>query len=146
MGGYKLNMTGDELEMLDKHEKILTEQVLPDIESLKGIASTHAERMKAYEDAQMEAKNQQQALANDLQGVKNDIQGVTLSIRQMGQDLKEQNSKMFDHILGLNTIKTQNESAVTIAKLGAREKIIVALFGAGGLSGIIAAAVTFLGK
>jgi seryl-tRNA synthetase len=148
IGGYNLHMTGDEQIMLEKHEKILTEQVLPDIESLKGIQASHAKRMEAYEKAQEEAKNQQiqlanqqQALANDVQGVKNDVKSVDLTIQNIGKDLKDQNKQLFDHVLGLNNTKVQHEGAMSIAKLDFKSKVIVALCGATGITGFITAAV-----
>lgn len=124
-------LTGEEMEMLKSHDEQLKQ---------------HEERLTAVEKQQQEYNLKQLALQNDVKGVQLSQQDLKNTIEKVGQDLKEQNTKLFDHVLGRDTLKTQQEGALSIAKLDMRGKILVALFGAGGLSGIIAAAVTFLGK
>jgi 1-deoxy-D-xylulose 5-phosphate reductoisomerase len=131
MGGYKiLKLTGEEI-MLKEHGETLKQ---------------HEERISAVEKQQQEYNIRQEALKNDVQAVSLSQQDLKMTIERVGLDLKEQNTKLFDHVLGKDLVKTQQEGALSLAKMSMKEKVLVALFGAGGLSGIIAAAVTFLGK
>jgi septal ring factor EnvC (AmiA/AmiB activator) len=126
-----LKLTGEEELMLKEHGEQLKQ---------------HEERLSAVEKQQQEYNLQQVALKNDVKGVELSQQDLKNTIEKVGQDLKEQNSKLFDHVLGRDTLKAQQEGAVTIAKLDFKSKVIVALFGATGLTGFIIGAVTLFVK
>jgi hypothetical protein len=132
MGGYKLSLREEE-ELLKKHEDLLQNQVLPDIESLKKITLNHEEKMRAIEENQKEYNIQQAALKNDVQGVNLAQTDLKLTIQQMGQDLKEQNSKLFDHVLTVDRQKREQTHAIRLANLDLRGKVIVAVLGSSSL-------------
>ena len=130
----------EEAEMLDKHERLFNEDVIPRIQHL--------------EKAQQEQKDQLQLLQTDMNQVKSGQLQLENTLMREGQATRESQDQMskllnkfVEHYFKKDEEEVKGKTAISIQRLTTREKIIVggltALAGSGGLLAGINAVVQF---
>lgn len=133
----------EEAEMLNKHDQLLNEQVMPRLESL--------------EKAQAEQSDQLQSLQTDMNQVKHgqtQLENTLMKEGQKTRDSQDQMSELLNkfvtHYFKQDEQEQQAQSALSIQRLTTREKIIVgsltALAGSGGLLAGINAFMQWFGQ
>jgi antitoxin component YwqK of YwqJK toxin-antitoxin module len=126
-------MMGEEKEMFEKHEDLLQNQVLPDIDTLKKVTALHEQNIKELRETAKEFNNRFDTLKNMQDSTQNQIQSVDNNLKQIGMELKEQNSKLFTHVLEVDKQRREHRQALTLANLDMKGKIIVAVLGSSSL-------------
>ena len=148
-------MKGEELEMLSRHDKQINDEIMPKLADHDQRFLAHEERMVALERGQKEYKL-------EMGKVTNNVEAIRFSQDNLKDTLINTSSKQedrLDKILALTfnikekqieaeTAIAQDENKVeqakvvsnekiTIAKLSTKQQIVLGIFGAGGLSGLI---------
>jgi chromosome segregation ATPase len=127
-------LTGEEREMkIQEHDDILQKQVLPDIDVLKKVTAAHEQNIQEITENLKQFNQRVDGLKNNQDKTTNAVDSLNINLQQIGTDLKRQNEKLFDHVLGRDTLKVQQEGAMSIAKLDLKGKIIVAVLGSSSL-------------
>jgi hypothetical protein len=118
------------LEMLEKHEKEIHDNILP--------------RLEAVEKAQAEFQKEVATIKTDLMGVQKGQKELELTVMKDGKETRELLKPFADHVLKQVEFDAQSEKELKMKKMDTREKVLTGIFGAGGLAGIIAAIVTLI--
>lgn len=136
-------MKGVEQAMIDRHEKQITEDILPRVGNLETWKEFAEMELKTVKNEIKEMKIGQDSIKNSVDRVENTI--VSALNIQSGT-LKQ----VLDHSFAIKTkqeetngkieaAKIKANEKVSIARFTTREKIIGGLLGAGGLSGLLVA-------
>lgn len=121
--------------MLNEHEEIIHKNILPRLQMLEENDIKFSEEMaNIKEDLEKVQKGQ-----TELQKGQKDLE---ITVMKDGKETRELLKPFADHYLNQVAAKDQAQKEIKIKKMDVREKVIVsiagALFGTGGLIGIIA--------
>ena len=160
-------MKGDELEMLSRHDKQINDEIIPKLVEHDQRFLAHEQRMTALEREQKEYRLEMGKVTNSVEAIKNNQDNFkeTLNIHSARQENRL--DKILELTFDIKGKQTENEGEIAQAKVSSDEKVSIArfttkekiigttfgaIFGVGGLSGLIvalpeaiAALKTFLG-
>jgi len=134
-----------ETEMINEHEKLLKDDVIPRITTLEEWKATAIKQIDEFNRELVDFRQQ-------IQQTNINVQDVKQTVTQYGQANATVTQKLLDHVLDIKDVQEKNEATFKMAQLKSNEKVIVkrfstkekivgTLFGAGGLAGIIAAVI-----
>jgi septal ring factor EnvC (AmiA/AmiB activator) len=133
-------MMGEEREMFEKHEDLLQNQVLPDIDTLKKVTALHEQNIKELRETAKEfnnrfdtLKNMQDSTQNQITSVNNNLNQIGMELKESNNDLKKQNNQLFTHVLEVDKQRREHRQALTLANLDLKGKILVAVLGSSSL-------------
>lgn len=132
-------MKGDEKAMFDRHEKQITEDILPRVGSLEKWKEIAELELQTVKNEMKEMKLGQDSIKNSVDRVENTIvsalniqSGTLKQVLDHSFAIKSQQEETNGK---LEVAKISKDEKVTIAKLSTTQQIILGLVGAGGLSG-----------
>lgn len=134
-------MKGDEKAMFDRHEKQITEDILPRVGNLEKWKEIAELELQTVKNEMKEMKLGQDSIKNSVDRVENTIvSALNIQSGTLKQVLDHSfaiKSKQEETNGKIEAAKITTNEKISIAKLSTREKIIGSVLGVGGLSGLI---------
>ncbi len=120
----------DQGEAIKKHDDAINGEILP--------------RLELLEKEQLVFKQEMTLLKTDLINVQKGQKELEVTVMKDGKETRDLLKPFADHVLKKAEFDAQSEKDIAIKRMDTREKIFLAIFGTGGLAGIVAAVVTVL--
>ena len=132
-------MKGEELEMLSRHDKQINDEIIPKLETHDQKFLAHEERMVALERGQKEYKLEMGKVTNNVEAIRFSQDNLKDTLINTATKQEDRLDKILALSFDIKGKQIASDEKVTIAKLSAKEKIIAAFLGVGGISGFIVA-------
>lgn len=126
-------------EMLEEHEKILKENVLPRLDKMENVQESFADQVTNI-------SGQVSEISEQVSTIKSTQQSLELTVMKDGQVTRDLLTQFVNHYFEKDNRKYESEEKVTLAKLSVKEKVLISIFGAGGLAGMVSAIAMFFAK
>lgn len=120
----------DQSKIIENHDQAINVVILP--------------RLEVLEKEHQVFKHEMASLKTDLINVQKGQKELELTVMKDGKETRDLLKPFADHVLKQAEFEAQSEKDIAIKRMDTREKIFLAIFGTGGLAGIIAAVVTLL--
>lgn len=112
-------------KIVEEQGKTISENILP--------------RLEILEKEHMAFKQEVTSLKADITKVQSGQKDLELTVMKDGKETRDLLKPFADHVLMQAQFEAQTEKDIAIKRMDTREKIFLAIFGTGGLAGIIAA-------
>lgn len=116
--------------MLKSHEELIHGNILP--------------RLDVMEKEHKAFREEVTTMKSDLMGVQRGQAQLEVTVMKDGQETRALLKQFVDHYFKQDSDEAQAEKDLKIKRLEARQNIMTAIFGAGGLAGVVSAIVALM--